>query len=628
MGVAQIETRTGRFVKVNQKYCDIVGASDAELTGTTFMDITHPDDLRQDLDNMERIKTGEIRSFSQEKRYLRSDGSAAWVNITVSPMWAPGEEPAFHVTVVEDITERKEMEQRLSESEARFRELFSNMTAGVAVYEVRGDGEDFVFTDMNTAGERLSDVRRDDTVGRSILEAFPAVREMGLFEVLQRVWHTGVPEQHPMALYDDERLSRWYENSVYKLPSGEIVAMYEDTTERKRAELELERTKALLQAAIESCPAGIVIADAPDVTIRIANTAALQIRGPSSQELTNIPMRDHTQRWHLFHVDGTSVNPEDLPLSRAIRSGETVSNEELLMRHSTGGDRYVLVNAAPVRDAEGKVVAGVAVFPDVTDHRRAEQAVRAAQEQLLDRQRHETERAQVELNRLREQLVNQTRLATIGQVAGSIAHELRNPLGAARNAAFYLSHYVAPADPRLEEHLSIIEAEIKRADRIITDLMDMVRSRPPHRETVDLGELVREALARLRLPSGITCQVQFEPDPFILEADSRQLEQVIANLVTNSAQALAGVGEITISALRREDCDELLVCDNGPGITAENRDRVFEALFTTKAKGTGLGLTICREIIQRHGGTLSLVADAGPGAAFRITLPHVAVPVS
>ena len=627
VGVAQIETATGRFVKVNQKYCDIVGTSAEKLAASTFMDITHANDIQTDLDNMERIKTGETRSFSQEKRYLHPDGSAVWVNITVSPMWAIGEEPTFHITVVEDVTERMAVEQQLRESETRFRELFGNMTAGVAVYEAKDNGEDFFFKDMNEAGERLSDIRRDDIIGKSVLEVFPGVRDMGLFDVLQRVWRTGTPEEHPTAYYEDERLTRWYENRVYRLPSGEIVALYADATERKRAELELERTKALLQAAIEACPAGIMIADAPDVTVRTLNAAAQYLGQGAPDGLVGAPLPERQRPWQVLHLGGAELTPDEFPIVRAVRNGETISNEELVVRQADGRERFLLVNAAPVRDALGKVVAGVAVFPDITDHRRAEQAVQAAQRQLLDHQRHETERAQVELNRLQEQLVNQTRLATIGQVAGSIAHELRNPLGAARNAAFYLSHYVAPTDPKLGEHLTIIEEEIKRADRIITDLMDMVRSRPPNREVVDLGKLVHDVLGRLSLGPGIQFQLQLNPDPFLLDGDARQFDQVIANLVSNAAQALQGVGEITITAARSQDCDELVVCDNGPGIAPEVRNRVFDALFTTKAKGTGLGLTICREIIQRHGGTLDLVAHDRPGAAFRITLPHVAAPV-
>jgi PAS domain S-box-containing protein len=133
VGVAQIETQTGRFVRINQKYCDIVGLQAADMTATTFMAITHPDDLQSDLDNMEKLRTGKIRDFSMEKRYMCPDGSIVWVNLTVSPMWPIGEHPDYHIAVVRDITARKRAEQELRQSEERFRRAFQSAADGMAL---------------------------------------------------------------------------------------------------------------------------------------------------------------------------------------------------------------------------------------------------------------------------------------------------------------------------------------------------------------------------------------------------------------------------------------------------------------------------------------------------------------
>ena len=133
----------------------------------------------------------------------------------------------------------------LMKSEVRFRELFNKMGIGVSVYEARGNGDDFVFKDINPAGEHISNVKQEKIVERSVLEIFPDIKDIGLFDVFQRVWKSGVAEHHPVTLYKDKRISQWVENEVYKLPSGEIVAIYEDITERKRAEEELIRVKKL-----------------------------------------------------------------------------------------------------------------------------------------------------------------------------------------------------------------------------------------------------------------------------------------------------------------------------------------------------------------------------------------------
>jgi PAS domain S-box-containing protein len=127
VGVAQIDTRTGRFLRVNRKYGEIVGLSETAMIESTFMALTHPEDLPADLDNMARLVAGKIRTFTMDKRYLRPDGSTVWVALTVSPLWAPGEHPDAHIAVVEDITVRKQTEERLSQSRAHLQALAAHV---------------------------------------------------------------------------------------------------------------------------------------------------------------------------------------------------------------------------------------------------------------------------------------------------------------------------------------------------------------------------------------------------------------------------------------------------------------------------------------------------------------------
>jgi diguanylate cyclase (GGDEF)-like protein len=127
----------------------------------------------------------------------------------------------------------------LRDSEHRFRELFNNMKSGVAVYDARDGGEDFVITDFNRAAEKIEQISKADVVGKSVLQVFPVVKEFGLFDVLQNVWRDGVPRQHPVSLYKDDRIEGWRENYLIKLFSGEVVAIYDDVTEMKKQEEEI-----------------------------------------------------------------------------------------------------------------------------------------------------------------------------------------------------------------------------------------------------------------------------------------------------------------------------------------------------------------------------------------------------
>lgn len=157
------------------------------------------------------------------------------------------------ILIAKDISERYETEQVLLTNETRFRELFNNMSSGVAVYEAKDlDPSDFIFVDFNRAAERTEKIRKDQVIGRSLLEVFPGARDFGLLAVLQRVWQTGKPEHHPISLYTDNRLTGLRENYLYKLPSGEVVAIFEDVTARKQAE-----RKSAIESAMNKAVAKI-----------------------------------------------------------------------------------------------------------------------------------------------------------------------------------------------------------------------------------------------------------------------------------------------------------------------------------------------------------------------------------
>ena len=219
------------------------------------------------------------------------------------------------------------------------------------------------------------------------------------------------------------------------------------------------------------------------------------------------------------------------------------------------------------------------------------------------------------------------RLATIGQFAAGIGHELRNPLGVVESSAFLVARRLEQlqiSDPTLTRHMEKITSEVQRSGRTINDLLELARNQPLKRRAEDARRLIDQAVAIAGLPPGVEVSVEV-PEVIAIDADHDQLTRVLTNLLINASQAINGMGHIRIDA-RREGAGTILrVADDGPGVPANLRAQVFEALFTTKAKGSGLGLALCRRIAEAHGGTVTL-EPSERGAVFRVWIPDAPPP--
>ena len=226
-----------------------------------------------------------------------------------------------------------------------------------------------------------------------------------------------------------------------------------------------------------------------------------------------------------------------------------------------------------------------------------------------------------DLREAQEQLVRKEKLATLGQLAGGVGHELRNPLGIINNSIYYLKHIQPEADEKVKQYHRIIEQEVHNSERIINDLLDFGRviSAEPEQGSVD--NLVHRTLERFPVPEGIGTAINIPDDLPMVYADPRQVEQVLGNLVTNACQAMNQEGKLTISTRLQKKMVGIAVKDTGTGITPENMKKLFEPLFTTKVKGIGLGLSVSRKLAEANGGRIEVESEMGKGSTFTLYLP-------
>lgn len=222
-----------------------------------------------------------------------------------------------------------------------------------------------------------------------------------------------------------------------------------------------------------------------------------------------------------------------------------------------------------------------------------------------------------------EELLRTEKLVLLGQVADTVGHELRNPLGVMNNAVYFLQTVLADADATTREYLGIIEAEIADADRIVSDLLDAVRTQPPHPAPVNLAEALAQTLRKCDIPASVTVRLDIPHTPPMIRVDPMHLHQVLWNLVTNAVEAMPEGGELTIRASADAVADTVTVAieDSGSGIAPEHQARLFQPMFTTKARRVGLGLVVVKNLTLANGGSVAVASVPGQGSVFSITLP-------
>jgi len=225
------------------------------------------------------------------------------------------------------------------------------------------------------------------------------------------------------------------------------------------------------------------------------------------------------------------------------------------------------------------------------------------------------------LKEAQDALIKREKLSTLGQIAGGIAHELRNPLGVISNAVYFLQMTMAEGDETVKEYLGIIQKEVQDAERIVRSLLDFMRVRPPEKEWVTVEGLINEVLSAYTIPENIKLKLDFRGENKVF-VDMNQIERCFSNLFHNAIQAMTPKGgELIIRTISQKDQVITQFIDTGPGLSKSDLEKVFEPLFTTKAKGIGLGLTVTKSLVEANGGKIMAESEEGKGSVFTVTLP-------
>ena len=667
----------GTITNVNHAVVDMGGFKNKEeLIGRNGFELMSEKDRK-------RIIKETMKAFSEGKSTKRMEytfvpvvGRPFEAELLLTMLQDSAGKPMGFIALSHDISERKRMEREMKESESRFRQLFENMSSGVAVYEAVDNGEDFVFKDFNRSAEKIGNITKDEIIGRRILEVYPGLKEFGLFAVLQRVWRTGDAEHLPDSYYEDERRRGWRDNYVYKLPTGEVVAVYDDVTDRIMAMEAVRSSEAKLRTMFESTSDGIIVTDNM-LNIIDANEAAARIFGHKGKEsLIGTSAMGMFSADKVVDADGKDINVEfslsqlrdnddnltgNIGIVRDVTeriraAAEVLASEEKLraMFESTSDGIVVTDMTFNIIDANeaaarifghkskesliGTSALGMVSADKVVDADGKQINIEFSLSQLRDSAgnltgnigivRDVTVRRRMEAN-LKKMVTNLERSnRDMQQFVYVASHDLQEPLRMISSFTQLLSRRFkgkldAEADDFITYAVNGANVLQERIQALATFSRVSTQGKPF--APTDIGLVLDRALDNLNAEiQSSKAVVTRDPMPNII-ADAAQMTQIFQYLIDNSIKFHGeATPQIHVSA-KEQDSEWLFsVSDNGMGIMPEFKERIFvlfQRLHGVEFGGTGIGLPVCKKIVERHGGRIWVESEPGKGSTFYFAIP-------
>ena len=594
-------THMDRFSYVNPAFARMFGyAADEIVDRLGSLDLTCPEDRPLVGENMRRRLEGEVEELRYEFRGLRKDGSLFPVEVHGRRVKFGGQIGVLGTLI--DNTARKRAEEELRASEARFRTFVDHATDSFFLID-----ENLRVIDVNRQVCEGLGYGRDELIGMH-----PRDFDVGLDEPsIGRLAERAVAGE--VITFETRHRRKDGTTFPVEIRSGTFrqggklfyLALARDITQRKLAEESLRQSEAYLAEAQRLSHTGSWALD-------LASNRYVYTSEESDRIFGFDPKREKPTREAVgqrMHPDDRSTWKRDL--EKSLRDKVDTDTEYRIVLPD-GRVRHIHSIGHPVVNSAGEVVKLVGTSMDITERKQAEG---------------ERER----LRRLEAELAHANRVNTLGELTTSIAHEVSQPLGAMVASAGACARWLAANPPAMAEARSALDnivADGKRAREIIARIRALTKRQMPRKDLLDLNRKIVEVLAfteqELRNHDIVLDKRLDKTLPQVM-GDRVQLQQVLLNLIVNAIEAMTAVNdrrrELTIASMRGPEGVVVEVCDAGVGVDPQRTEQLFEAFYTTKSEGLGIGLSISRSIVEAHGGRLWAARNEPYGAVFRLSLP-------
>lgn len=593
----------------NQHFLEYVGLPLADIAGENFYRLFHPDDLEHLATEWRNIMTSKTAK-EVEGRIKRADGVFRWCSLRQKPRHSPEGNVVRWYGVVLDIEDRKQAEDALKETEAALAASEQNLrliidSLPVLVWSARPDGSaDFV----NKSWLDYAGLPAERILDWGFLDLYHPDDIPEMVEIWKRDLENSDHTQLKGRIRGGDGKYRWFYFSGRKLTDAKgeerWFGVNIDIEDLQSAENALREGEAALRESERRL--NLVLNTIPAMAWSCTPDGRLDYFNRNLTDYVGLPFRDLVGFgfYKMFHEEDTERMRETWDEIIVTKQPRPV---DARIRSSSGEYRWFNLRQNPLLDADGSVVRWYGVVVDIEDRKRAEES----------------------LHRSQSDLAHVTRLTTIGELAISIAHEINQPLMAIVTNAGTCLRWLQDGHTDLKQARSAAERVVQdghRAGEIVASIRAMAQRSPVRMERTDVNRVLHDVLFLLRKElhsRGLQVATDTPPDALFVLGDRTQLQQVLLNLIMNSAEAMHPdeAAVVTVRCERTKDRNiEISVSDTGQGIAPDRLDHIFEAFYTTKVDGIGMGLSICRSIVEAHGGRIWATNNYPSGASFTFTL--------
>lgn len=541
-----------------------------------------------------------------KKCYVRrKDGTIRWEEASASSVRNAAGDIIAAYLVFPDITERKQAEDSLRESEELIRAIIDHAPFGAHSYELQDDGR-LIFRGGNQSADRILSLNHSALVGKSIEEAFPGLVGTTVPEMYRRVASTGEIREVDQVEYDGGKVTGAFEIHAFQTAQNRMTVFFRDITERKQAEEALRESEERFRTTLYSIGDGVITTDTKG-KVQQMNHIAEVLTGWSEREACGKNIEE------IFQIINEETNaPAENPVIAVLEKGVVVglANHTTLVAHD-GSRRPIADSGAPIHNHRGDITGVVLVFNDQTERKE-----------------------------LQNQLLQAQKMDAIGRLAGGVAHDFNNMIGVILGYAMLIEKQLDSSNPLTQKVKAIITAA-ERSAKLTAQLLSFARKQIANPIVLNLNDeisILQKMLHRL-IGEDIDLRILPGNDLWNTKIDPVQIDQILTNLASNARDAIHDVGTISIEtsnisfdASFSEQYPELVpgeyvvlkFSDTGKGMDRATREHMFEPFFTTKPKGqgTGLGLATVFGIVKQNNGYIHVYSELEKGTTINIYFPR------